>query len=106
MITGRIVHGDWANGQAAAWLWEKMAEIKLRLDDPANGPLHLFEALEAVALGIEGKRALWRSLAAAAEDHSRLGGTDYGCLEQRADEQRRRVETVRLEAAKAALAPG
>src|SRR5688500_12665827 len=33
--------------KAAAWLAEKVTEIKLRLDDPDGGPLRLFEALEA-----------------------------------------------------------
>ena len=54
--------------KATAWLTEKVTELKLRLDDPAGGALRLLEALEAVSLGIEGKRALWRALAAAAED--------------------------------------
>jgi hypothetical protein len=89
--------------KAAAWLAEKATELKLRLDDPAGGALRLLEILEAVSVGIEGKRLLWRSLAAAAEGAPALRGPDYGRLEQRAEEQRRRVEPVRLEAAKAAL---
>jgi hypothetical protein len=54
---------------------------------------------EAVALGIEGKRALWRALAAAAEVSPAFQVADYERLTQRAEEQRQRVETVRLEAA-------
>lgn len=88
---------------ATAWLAEKGAELKLRLDDPAAGPLRLLEVLEAVSVGIEGKRLLWRSLAAAAEDRPDLRGTDYEVLVRRAEDQRRRVERERLEAAKAAL---
>jgi hypothetical protein len=89
--------------QATAWLAEKVSELKLRLDDPAGGALRLLEGLEALALGIEGKRALWRALAAAAEDAPALQVVDYARLERRAEEQRRRVEMMRLEAAKAAL---
>lgn len=89
--------------KAAAWLAEKGAELKLRLDDSAGGALRLLEALEALSLGIEGKRLLWRSLAAAAGDVPGLRGTDYGRLEQRAEEQRRRVEAARLDAARVAL---
>ena len=89
--------------KATAWLTEKVTELKLRLDDPAGEALRLLEALEAVAIGIEGKRALWRALAAAAEAAPLLRVLDYERLEQRADEQRRRVEVMRLEAAKAAL---
>jgi hypothetical protein len=89
--------------QAAAWLGEKVTELKLRLDDPAGGALRLLEVFDGLSIGIEGKRLLWRSLAAAAERTPALGGTDYGRLERRAEEQRRCVETVRVEAAKAAL---
>jgi hypothetical protein len=87
--------------KATAWLAEKAAQLKLRLDDTADGPLRLLEAVEAVSLGIEGKRALWRSLAAAGlPAPPRM---DYGLLEQRAEDQRRRLEPVRLDAARAAL---
>jgi hypothetical protein len=92
--------------KASAWLAEKMTEVKLHLDDSAGGPLRLLEAYEAVAIGIDGKRALWHSLAAAAEDAPSLRVADYERLAQRAFEQRRRVETVRLEAARRALLPG
>jgi hypothetical protein len=88
-----------------AWLTEKMTELKLRVDDPGTGSLKLFEALEAVSLGIEGKRSLWRALQAASERTPQLRGVDYRHLEARALDQRERMETVRLEAAKAALAP-
>ena len=89
--------------KAAAWFAEKMAELKLRLDDPAGGPLRLLEVLEAVSIGIEGKRLLWRALAAAAEMSPALRGTDYARLQQRAEEQRQRLETVRLDAAQQAF---
>lgn len=89
--------------KVTAWLTEKITQLKLRLDDPRGGPLCLLEALEVLALGIEGKRALWRALAAAAEAAPRLQGVDYERLAQRAEEQRRRVEVARLEAARAAL---
>src|SRR4051812_5158583 len=39
--------------KAMAWLSEKFAEIKLGLDDASDGPLHLLEALEAIAVGID-----------------------------------------------------
>jgi len=89
-----------------AWIAEKITEIKLRVDDPAGGALRLLEALEAVALGIDGKKALWLSLAAAAVESPGLRLLDYDRLEKRAEEQRLRVEEVRLIAAKKALASG
>src|SRR2546423_13318996 len=41
--------------KASAWVAEKFTELKLRFDDPKAGPLLLFESLEALSLGIEGK---------------------------------------------------
>jgi hypothetical protein len=90
--------------QAFAWLGEKVTGIKLWVDDPRDGGLRLLESLEALALGIEGKGALWRSLAAAAQAAPTLQGVDYDRLERRAEDQRRRVEGRRLEAARDALA--
>src|SRR5215216_147857 len=89
--------------QATAWLAEKTTQLKLLLDDPSGGSLRLLESLEAVALGIEGKQALWRSLASVAANVAGLEGVDYERLQQRGKDQRRRVEVMRLEAAKAAL---
>ncbi len=91
--------------RATAWLAEKATELKLRLDDPADGAFRLFESLEALSLGIEGKRALWQALAAAADTAPALQVADYAGLTWRAEEQRRRVEAARLEAARKALIP-
>jgi hypothetical protein len=90
----------------AGWLTEKITQLKLLLDDGRGGPLSLLEAIEAVALGIEGKRALWYALAAAAEVTPRLQGIDYDRLAQRARDQRCRIELARLEAARIALVEG
>ena len=88
-----------------AWLAEKSIALKLRVDDNARGPLRLLESLETVGLGIHGKLAMWHALNVAAADFPPLQGlVDYERLAQRAEEQRRRVEVVRLEAAKAAFA--
>ncbi|HEX6862545.1 MAG TPA: hypothetical protein VF414_07015 [Thermoanaerobaculia bacterium] len=100
----RLEVGRSRTRKAAAWLGEKAAELKLRLDDPAGGSLRLFESLEVLSLGIEGKRSLWRALAAAAEEAPHLRVADYEGLIRRAEEQRSRVETARLEAARRALA--
>jgi hypothetical protein len=89
--------------QASAWLTEKLTELKLRLDDSAHGNLRLFESLEALSLGIEGKKSLWLALAAAAEISPQLGLLDYKRLQARAEQQRGRVELKRIEIAKVAL---
>jgi hypothetical protein len=88
---------------AMGWLSEKLAQVKLQLDDPADGALRLLEALEALVIGIEGKRALWQALAAAAQEQPELQGADYARLIQRAKDQHRRAEELRLEAARAAF---
>lgn len=89
--------------KASAWLTEKLTELKLRVDDSTRGDLRLFESLEALSLGIEGKKSLWLALSAAAEVSPGLQLLDYQRLIQRATEQRSRVEAKRVEAAKAAL---
>lgn len=90
--------------KATAWLAERLAWLKLRLDDPDDGAFRLFESLEAVSLGIEGKLALWRALAAVAPAMPDVIDLDYETLMQRAADQRGRAEVLRLGAAEAALA--
>ena len=89
--------------QISAWLAEKTTHLKLLVDDPSGGALRLLESLEVVALGIEGKQALWNSLRAISKDVPALQGLDLDRLEERGASQRERIETLRLEAAKAAL---
>lgn len=87
----------------ASWLAEKGAEMMLRMDDPAAGALRLLEAFEAVTVGIEGKRLLWRALSEAEQERPELAGTNYAHLEHRAEDQRCRVERRRVKAAIAAI---
>jgi hypothetical protein len=89
--------------ELTAFLAAKITQIKLRLDDSSGGALRLLEVSEAIALGIEGKRAVWQALMAAAETAPRLEIADYIGLTQRAEDQRQRVEAIRREAARAAL---
>lgn len=105
-LMGRLGVAESRTRKVSAWLAEKVAELKLRLDDSAGGDLRLFESLEALSLGIEGKRALWLALAAAAEDAPTLQVLDYNRLARRAEEQRGRVEAMRLEAARRTIIPG
>ncbi len=92
-----------ATRKATAWVAEKLTQLKLHRDDPAAGPFRLLEALDALSVGIEGKRLLWQALAVAGVPAP--PGADYGRLGQRAENQRRRLEPIRLGAAKAALLP-
>jgi hypothetical protein len=90
--------------KATAWLAERLAWFKLRLDDSGDGVFRLFESLEAVSLGIEGKLGLWRTLAALAPSTPEANGLDYATLMLRATDQRERAEALRLGAAVPALA--
>jgi hypothetical protein len=87
--------------QAVGWIGEKAAELKVRVDDRSDGLLRIFELLEFVALGIDGKRALWAVLRAAAVPE--LEGVDYETLSRRADAQRATIEALRLQWGTAAL---
>jgi hypothetical protein len=86
--------------KAGAWIVEKFSHAKIQLSDTREGEMGLFLALEGLALGIHGKRALWRALAAASSTVAQLCRLDYAELEKRAAEQYDRVETRRLEVAR------
>jgi len=102
-LMNRLKISESRTRRVSAWLTEKLTELKLRLDDSEHGNLRLFESLEALSLGIEGKRSLWLALSAAAETSPQLRLVDYQRLQARAEEQRSRVENKRIEVAKVAL---
>lgn len=88
--------------KALAWLAEKVGHLKLQSVAQDN-PAGLHQALEGLSLGITGKRALWRSLAASAATIPGLGGIDYARLEARATEQFARVDAESVKIAAAAM---
>jgi hypothetical protein len=87
--------------QAGAWLAEKFV-LKLLTGNPCD-KLVRFEQLEALRLGIEGKRALWLALNAVAAEAPLFEPVDLMRLVQRAKEQRECVEAIRLDAARDAF---
>ncbi len=91
--------------KAAAWLSEKIGEAKLKLDDAGDGELRVLEALEALGLGILGKLALWRALAAIADRLPQLRNLDLDSLQRRATQQHEQVEAQRIRVARVALVP-
>ncbi|WP_337175829.1 hypothetical protein [Paludisphaera sp.] len=90
--------------KAASWVAEKAVQLKLLYDDPTEGCLRLLESFEALSLGVEGKRLLWRALRANSAHRPELVGPDYDGLIALAESQRERLETHRLAAAEEALA--
>ena len=89
--------------KAGAWVAEKLSRAKIGLSEDAEGEVGLLLALEALVLGITGKRSLWRALQAASRTMPQLARLDYAGLEKRAIEQCERVEAKRLEAARSAF---
>ena len=104
-LMGKLNVAESRTRQATAWLAEKLTRLKLRFDDPRGGNLLLYEILETLSLGIEGKASLWTALAAAAEEAPSLRVEDYGRLQQRARQQREEVERLRLTTARTTLTP-
>jgi hypothetical protein len=100
-LAERVGVGSSRLKEAAAWMGEQVSRLKLRRR-AAEG-LGTFEALEALALGILGKLALWRALAVVATVDPRVGGMDFDHLTTRAHAQHAQVEERRLEAARTAL---
>lgn len=105
-LMARLQISESRTRKATAWLTEKLTEMKLRFDDPGGGDLLLFESLEALSLGIEGKRSLWIVLAACAKQSPALSIMEYERLIERATDQRDRVEKLRLQVAAKTLMPG
>lgn len=87
--------------ESLAWLLEKLTRWKLRRR--AGSGVGTLQRLEMLALGILGKRALWRALQSIEATDARLQGFDYGELTARAQAQHDRVEERRLDAAQRTL---
>ena len=91
--------------EAAGWLAEKAGRLKLNGRLTGYSPLSRVLELELLALGVEGKRGLWRALARVADGDARLEGVDLDALAGRAEHQRRLLERERLRAAELAFDP-
>ncbi len=89
--------------QTAAWAAEKLARIKFLAAGPNKGSLGELEAMDALAAGIEGKRALWAALTVVTDGTPGLRTLDLERLQQRAFEQHTRLEAMRLDAARMAF---
>jgi hypothetical protein len=89
---------------AAAWLVEKLGRLKFNGALVRRSPLTPFVELETLAIGINGKLALWRALQAAPPDPETAAQVDY--LIERAEQQLAEVEQRRIEAGRQALRSG
>jgi hypothetical protein len=89
--------------EAAGWMLEKVSRLRLNPAVTGSAELTRLMETEALALGIEGKLAMWLALKEAAAANPRLAGTDYDRLIERARDQRRALEPHRLAAAAGAF---
>ena len=81
--------------KAGAWITEKISRAKLSLEGEGS----LEQGLEALVLGITGKKLLWRALAAVQRDWPQLQSFDLARLERRANEQIDQTDAQRIAAA-------
>jgi hypothetical protein len=90
--------------QALAWAGEKVARLKLNGHLLSYSPLSRLDELEMLALGVTGKRALWRSLELLAPEEPRLRPEQLTELIARAERQLEEIEACRRRAASDAFA--
>ncbi len=98
-ILARLDGGESRLKQVAGWLTEKAHVARLALAERAHPALVRLDGLESLALGLQGKLALYRALAAAAPGEPRLGGYPFTALEARTLLQHAMVERERMAAA-------
>jgi hypothetical protein len=91
---------------ALGWAAVQAARLRFAAELMGHAPLSRLEAVEALALGVEGKLALWQSLRHTLGGDTRLRGVDLDQLIARARSQRRRLERLRMSAAEAAFVSG
>jgi len=89
---------------ALAWAGEKAGRLKLNGELFSYSPLSRLVELEGLALGVQGKLSMWRSLRGVAGSDRRLRGFDLQATIARAERQARRLEARRRKAAEEALA--
>jgi hypothetical protein len=84
---------------ALGWGIAQASRLKLTGELLGYTPLSRLEEIEALALGVEGKLALWQALRRALSGDPRLQGVDLDELIARARAQRRLLERLRMQAA-------
>lgn len=103
-LSQRIGGGSSGLKELAAWFTEKMVRLKLKVENKDD--LGTFESLEFLAIGIQGKLALWRVLGEISDLDVRLRGIDLKQLAARAEAQHALVERRRLEIGRTVFSRG
>jgi hypothetical protein len=87
------------------WTGEKLARLKTNGRVLSRSPLSSLLELEAMALGVAGKAAGWRTLRTLAEHDNRIDPAEIGRLIDRARAQSELLEGLRIAAATRVLTP-
>jgi hypothetical protein len=82
-----------------SWVAEKLGRLKLNGRITGYSDLSRLVELEALSLGVEGKTALWTTLKHFADADERLDKSWLDSQLRRAEDQRSRLEDLRLRAA-------
>jgi len=88
----------------AARIAERVGRLKPNAHLTSYSPLSRIIELEAIALGVTGKLALWHSLRSLAHADDRLDAAEFDSLIERAEQQREAIESYRLRAVQETLA--
>jgi len=95
-LMSKLGHEESSLRNAGARMAEKFGRVKIGFAASNNSKLRLLESLEALLLGITGKKFLWRALAALQSACAILKEMDLARLEARAKDQADRVDAQRL----------
>jgi hypothetical protein len=91
---------DWIKDRVA-WTGERLARLKRNGTWVSYSPLSRVVELEALVIGVTGKLALWEALRAALGEAP--GGVALDSMEERARDQRGRLDSLRRRAAREAF---
>ncbi|MFF1343105.1 hypothetical protein ACFVYT_35490 [Streptomyces sp. NPDC058290] len=91
---------------ALGWLGEKAGRLKLNGRLFSRSPLSDVLELEAMRLGVQGKRSCWLTLRTLAENDDRIDTAQLARLLARAEEQGEALEELRMRCASRAFVPG
>src|ERR1700722_1505204 len=89
--------------QAGAWVTEKASRLKFLGLSSGEPELGTFMALESLALGVQGKLALWKALKEVTDQHPAIASVNLDELIDRAAAQHDLLERERLTASGRAL---
>jgi hypothetical protein len=90
---------------AFAWTFEKVTRLKLNGRLTGYSPLSRLTELEALAWGVDGKIAGWRTLLEVAGSDERLDRSQLDDLIARGERQRETLEQLRVKAVRLCFAP-